>query len=167
MNNGKICISICALTVSEMLDLARRAGDDCDLIELRLDCLSELTADDRFDLDENMILTLRPQEQGGNRDISIDERIGFWSNASGGCGADVEEDMIGKVDVSKFQPQILSFHDHSRTPDVDAVYERLRNVGADVIKIAVTANGINDTIAIWNLIERARIDGQNIVAIAM
>jgi 3-dehydroquinate dehydratase len=121
MNNGKLCISICASTVSEMLDLARSTAVDCDLIEMRLDCLSELNANDLTDLDENMILTLRPQEQGGNRVISIDERIGFWSNASGGCGADVEEDMMGKVDVSKFQPQILSFHNHSRTPDVDAV----------------------------------------------
>jgi len=167
MNNGRICISICSPTLAEMHERAERARGKCDLVELRLDCLNEVNASDLGALGENTILTLRPREQGGNGYISLDERLRLWTNISGNFGADLEEDVIGMLDAGRFKPLLVSFHDFSRTPDVSTVFARLANTYADVIKIAVTATDITDTISIWKLIDQAQAGGKNIIPIAM
>src|SRR5688572_1328086 len=41
MNNGKICISVCAETADELLKQIKRAEDLADVIEIRFDCLQE------------------------------------------------------------------------------------------------------------------------------
>ena len=39
MNNGKICVSVCAETADEMIEQIKRAEDLADVIEIRFDCL--------------------------------------------------------------------------------------------------------------------------------
>jgi hypothetical protein len=41
MNNGKICISVCAETADELIEQIKRAEDLADVIEIRFDCLKE------------------------------------------------------------------------------------------------------------------------------
>ena len=41
MNNGKICISVCAATADELIEQIKRAEDLADVIEIRFDCLEE------------------------------------------------------------------------------------------------------------------------------
>ena len=41
MNNGKICISVCAETADELIEQIKRSEDLADVIEIRFDCLSE------------------------------------------------------------------------------------------------------------------------------
>ena len=47
------------------------------------------------------------------------------------------------------------------------IYERLAATPARVVKIAVHANDISDCIPVFQLIERARTDGRDVIAIAM
>ncbi len=42
MNNGKICISVCAETADELIEQIKRAEDLADVIEIRFDCLNEI-----------------------------------------------------------------------------------------------------------------------------
>jgi 3-dehydroquinate dehydratase/shikimate dehydrogenase len=46
MNNGKICVSVCAETADDFIAKIKQAGECADLIELRFDCLKI----DEFDL---------------------------------------------------------------------------------------------------------------------
>jgi 3-dehydroquinate dehydratase / shikimate dehydrogenase len=168
MNNGKICISVCASTVDELREKIECAATLCDLIELRLDCLNPpSTAISQIDIEPNMILTLRPREQGGNGDLDLKRRQEFWSSINVVCGADLEEDVIGSVprDVT---PRICSFHDFDYNGgELETTYSRLAATDADVLKIAVSANDITDTIETWKLLERAKKDGRNLISIAM
>ena len=63
---------------------------------------------------------------------------------------------------------IVSHHDFSGVPsDLDQIYKRLAATRAQVIKIAVQANDIVDCLPIFALIDRARSEDKEIIAIAM
>ena len=87
MNNGKICISICAETADELIEQIKRAEDLADVIEIRFDCLNESELKGiktnikslREKIKKPFLITFRPKEQGGKRELDyIDDRIGFW-----------------------------------------------------------------------------------------
>jgi 3-dehydroquinate dehydratase/shikimate dehydrogenase len=171
MNNGKICISICARTATELLDRISRAEPLADVVEVRFDCLSDddqiTTAKRLPEISADYLFTYRPREQGGNRDITRQERIDFWSAARPQAMIDLEEDIIENVDA-KQQTVICSFHDFSGSAaDVQEIYQRIKSLGADIVKIAVNVNDITGTISLWSLLERAVSDGQAIIPIGM
>src|SRR5213078_2423939 len=86
MNQGKICVSVCGKTASEVLDKISLAASDAEVIEIRFDCLN---AEEIAPLIENLdsittplLITLRPTEQGGYRDLTTDDRREFWDLVS-------------------------------------------------------------------------------------
>ena len=169
MNNGKVCIAICSDTVSELLANARKAASVSDIAELRLDCLrSDELRKVSFSPDADLIVTFRPTEQGGFRDLSLEDRHRFWTSIKNDVGADLEEDVFPFLKNTELKPKICSFHDFSdNIPNVNAIYDRLAATSADVIKIAVKANDIVDAIDLWKLLERAKSEGRQFIPIAM
>jgi 3-dehydroquinate dehydratase/shikimate dehydrogenase len=166
MNNGKICISICAQSPGELQDNIARASPLSDVIELRLDCVKSLIAATPA-VKPNMILTLRPREQGGNSDLGLKDRLEFWAKQNISCGADLEEDVIKSI-TNCFDPTICSFHDFNYSGgNLDDIYERLSSTDADVMKIAVSTRDITDTIEVWNLLKRAVSNERQLIPIAM
>jgi len=170
---GKICVSVCARTADEMLAKIRRAEKYADIVEVRFDCLRS----DQIDvllailrdvpIETPMIATFRPVSQGGHSTASFDERSNFWrSNHSGFWAADVEED-VARSAFDWFKT-ITSFHDFDGVPkDLAHTYDEVRATGADIIKIAVHAGDIGDSIPAWHMLEKARSSGRDIVPIAM
>ena len=174
MNDGKICISVFASTADRMIEKIRIAEQNADLVEVRFDHLAEteFTPDavDRIFRAKSSIpwiATFRAPEQGGGRSLSLDERKRFWANVSGSEYVDIEED-IDHSDIPAGKQIIRSHHDFTGMPaDLDAIYRRLATSGADIIKIAYAADDITDTIPVWKLLELARLDSRDIIAIAM
>lgn len=187
MNGGKICVSVCADSASEMIRLLKLAERDADIFEARFDCLSKdefnyeytVTASgvhrqiiDSID-STKLLSTFRAKEQGGNRFLSNVERENFWNSGFETGYADCEEDVIDSAvknsTVNAFRGMsICSHHDFSGIPeDLDEIYERLRDTNADIIKIAVTAHDAPDGIGVLRLIEKAKADGRGIIPIAM
>ena len=158
----RICVSVC----EKDLDALR---ETCDLIELRLDCLDEIPVLIP-PLTRPVILTLRPSEQGGHRDLTREERQRFWSTIAPqgeNIWWDVEADLVQDL-APAWSRVIVSHHDFSGVPiDLEQIYERLAHTPAAVIKIAVHANDIVDCIPIFHLLDRARNEGRGIIAIAM
>jgi len=117
-----------------------------------------------------VILTFRPSEQGGYRKLSREARMTFWrTQAPRGDGVwwDLEADIARELSPD-WSHTIVSHHDFSRVPtNLSEIYERLAQTPARVLKIAVQANEIVDCIPIFELIDRARSDAREIVAIAM
>lgn len=169
MNNGKVVISIRASSIEEMLEKESLALSLSDLVELRLDCVEAQTIDlDRVALDRNVILTYRPREQGGSREIDVRKRREFWTSVDASCGVDAEEDVVDLVLDRNFSPVIVSYHDFSGTVlDVTAIYERLAATEADVVKIATAVRETVDAIPLWRLLERARVENKELIPIAM
>ena len=163
MNNGKICVSVCAETKNEFIAKIKRAKKIGDVIELRFDCLKkeEFTPPEPFVQNENYIFTFRSKEQGGDRDITLEEREYFWNCGIDFCGGDFEEDIVENSYYWLYHPVICSFHDFGGTPqNLDEIYERIGNTGADIIKIAVSVKEITESIKVWSLLKKIKIDNK-------
>lgn len=174
MNNGKVCVSVCAATADEMISKIKQAEELADVIEVRFDCLcSEDEIETTFDLLETcqvskpLIATFRSAEQGAKNSATFDQRKVFWQKARPRFyAADVEEDV--SPFAKNWNKRIASFHDLNGVPaELEAVFENLFTTDADVIKIAVQANDITDSIPVWKLLERARTGGRSLIPIAM
>lgn len=180
MNNGKICVSVCAVTAEELNEQIKRAEDSADVIEIRFDCLkkSELQKGvaNLPATEKHYLATFRPREQGGKQTLTLKERLKFWesllwNNRGKKFLIDHEYDFKFALDLQK-TPTIISFHDFSGvTKDLSAAYDlnarlfsHLRN---KIIKIAVNADEITDSIPVWKLLMRAKSENERIIPIAM
>jgi 3-dehydroquinate dehydratase / shikimate dehydrogenase len=177
----RVCISICEPTL-EALRRAITNCDNCDLIEIRLDCLepSELksAADSITQLLRSFsgeaILTLRPW---GQAELDLDTRLAFWSAAIfSESFFDVELDLAEHVVGNETSPSfaidwshtICSHHDFEGVPaGIDQIYERLSATPARVLKIAAQANDVTDCLPFFQLLERAHADGRLLISLAM
>src|SRR5262249_37698417 len=112
-----------------------------------------------------VILTFRPVEQGGHRELDLSGRESFWKTAPRTTWWDLEADLALETDPSRI---IVSHHDFTSVPsDLTQIYERLASKPAGVIKIAVQANDTVDCVPVFQLLDRARSEGREMIAIAM
>lgn len=201
MTNSRICVSICAARVSDLVSATKRAAretHESDLIELRLDCLSEeefarMMRDSGAKLrrliagaSRPIILTLRHDAQGGRRKASDEERAAFWKRCSSFLDegkrptqnfADIELDLLegsfndnlssseSSFDLSRV---ICSHHDFAGVPNnLVEIYGRARRTNARVIKIAARVSDAIECLPLLRLLDRARADRQDLIAVAM
>jgi 3-dehydroquinate dehydratase/shikimate dehydrogenase len=161
------------------------AAEVCDLIEVRLDCLDPLELETKAEsitklLQENKcesILTFRPAQEGGQRQLDEATRLSFWSDAIFSKSFyDVELDLAEKFNNSENPPflpidwsrTICSHHDFAGVPaKLDQIYERMCRTPARVFKIAVQGHEATECLPMFALLERARNDGRGMIAIAM
>jgi 3-dehydroquinate dehydratase/shikimate dehydrogenase len=181
----RICISVCELTLAALERAISAAVKVCDLVEVRLDCLdpAELQTGANLitkflqDTHAEFILTFRPSHEGGQRQLDDETRHAFWSDAIFSNSLyDVELDLAEKFashETSTALPidwrrTICSYHDFSGVPPkLDQIYDRMAATPAQVLKVAVQANDAIDCLVIFNLLERARQEGREMIAIAM
>jgi 3-dehydroquinate dehydratase/shikimate dehydrogenase len=189
-NNARICVPVCETLATRLRAAIARAGEVADLVELRLDYLQ---GDELFKALNNLpalisaserpvIVTLRPIEQGGQREMDNLTRTIFW----------VEHFLYGKPHVDfadieldlallfrqrekaegrqllNWERVICSHHDFAGVPsDLSAIYERMAATPARILKIAVKAREITDCIPVFELLEHARSDNREMIALAM
>jgi 3-dehydroquinate dehydratase / shikimate dehydrogenase len=169
MNNGKICISVCAEKADAFNEKIERAVKIADITELRFDCLTQGEYEKlTIPIEKRLIQTFRPKKQGGKREISKEEREKFWNSGDDYSGADMEEDVVDNAVYWLYQPVICSHHDLSSVPEnLDEIYRRLKAKNIDVIKIAVQADDVTDGLVLMKLLERAKAEKQELIPIAM
>ena len=163
----RICVAVCEKTLEALESAAVRAGESADIVELRLDCLDSTEGFERVleRISRPVILTFRPSEQGGRRELDHDTRASFWKMAPQTDWWDIESDLTVERDSSNV---IVSHHDFAGVPpDLFQIYERLAATPARVVKIAVQANDIVDCLPVFQLLDRARSEGREVIAIAM
>jgi 3-dehydroquinate dehydratase/shikimate dehydrogenase len=79
----------------------------------------------------------------------------------------VEADLVAELSPN-WARIIVSHHDFSGVPDdLEQIYERLAGTPAAIVKIAVQATDITDCLPIFYLLDRARREGRELIAIAM
>jgi 3-dehydroquinate dehydratase/shikimate dehydrogenase len=168
-----ICAPITETNVEAFLATIREAEQTADAIELRLDYLSaealpQLIVELRSrvaQISKPLILTFRPRQQGGKRDLTLEDRHDFWRNLppeiiSAIAFADFELDLVESF--ASEQPPIpwgkiiCSWHNFDETPeDLIERFERMARTPAAVVKIATQANRIGDCLRVFEIIERA------------
>jgi 3-dehydroquinate dehydratase/shikimate dehydrogenase len=181
----RICISLCEPTIAALEGAIATAVKNSDLIEVRLDCLEPLELENGAGAITKLlqeapcesILTFRPAEQGGQRQLDDDARQAFWSAAIfSESFFDVELDLAEKFNSHDgatslpidWRRTICSHHDFAGVPaKLDQIFDRLAATPARVLKIAVQANEATDCLPVFQLLERARMDGREMIALAM
>jgi 3-dehydroquinate dehydratase/shikimate dehydrogenase len=186
-NRVLICVPVCVRHVRELESAIARAAKTAEIIELRLDCLepSEFekglkeVGDFVRESTRPTIITLRPAEQGGRREVDHASRHFFWRMRNYPLDADlldIELDLATGLASSENSPQlpvkweqiICSHHDFAGIPvDLEQIYERMTSTPARILKIAVQADDVTDCIPVFKLLERARREGREMIAIAM
>jgi len=182
--NPIICAPITETDARAFLAMIREAERSADAIELRLDYLpSESLPQLIVELSSRvarvskpLISTFRPREQGGKRDLSLQDRRDFWRGlppefVSSIAYADFELDLVESFSAEgppvPWEKVICSWHDFEETPhDLIARYERMADTPASVVKIATQANRIGDCLRIFELVEHAK-GKKPVIALAM
>src|SRR5437870_10885409 len=85
----KICVPVCVRRIEEMREAVERASAFADIIELRIDYLEQSEQANAWAeihqladaTAQPFIVTMRPQHEAGNANISLDDRLQFWSSA--------------------------------------------------------------------------------------
>jgi len=131
------------------------------LAEIRLDAMRE------FDLAHLLadspcpvIVTYRPRREGGLYDGPEGKRLETLRQAArlGARYIDVEHDALRSLGDVPPDRVIVSYHNFERTPeDLAAIHARLARMGAAVVKVAVTANHILDTVPVLRLLKEATV----------
>ncbi|MBC7899646.1 MAG: shikimate dehydrogenase [Saprospiraceae bacterium] len=177
MNNGNICVSVCTANGGELSGQIKKAEEFADVIEVRFDCMEPQDIVPSFALLDSVkpvLLTFRPKEHGGNADVNLPGRIGFWMTFVRDGVPDEEKIWFDNepdlANILQWLPGctvIRSFHDFSGVPDdLDALFDTLSAKG-DVVKIACSVDTITNAIPIWKLLERARSEQKLYIPIAM
>ena len=178
MNNGKICVSVCAREINEFIKKIKRASELADIIELRFDCLKNRANGDLLstlqkiqkEFKKKYLCTFRPREQGGKIRLTYKERKKFWNSEINllETWIDLEVDIISDFQCERFSKIICSHHDFSNVPKkLDEIYEELSKTESDIIKIAFNVNNIIDSFALWKILEEAKPENKKIIPIAM
>ena len=176
MNNGKVCVSVCAQTVAELIEKIKLAEKSADVVEIRFDCLRKdevrKAIENLPEIEKQYLATFRPQSQGGKRELILSERLKFWeffflTNKKKNFWVDFEIDLSFIIQPEKLFT-IVSSHSFSIQPQNPFVtYEVLTSANAANLKIAVQVDDATDSIAVWKLLEKAKKEKRQIIPIAM
>ena len=156
MSKPLLCVTVTGATMAELRE-QRDAVQDADLVELRLDTVSDPSAAGALAGRRlPVIVTCRPQWEGGSFKGSEDERKTILADALslGAEYVDVEwrahfDDLIAQAGGRRI---VLSTHDYHGVPiDLTARVHAMRSTGAEVIKIAATLTALSDAIPLLDL----------------
>ncbi|MBI5415044.1 type I 3-dehydroquinate dehydratase [Candidatus Peregrinibacteria bacterium] len=162
--NLKICIPLKAKSLPELLQKIDEASEKADILELWLGDLSQ----NEIDFDEiwkhkktPFLLNCKgPKEQGGFSGTDEKKFKILLEGAQKGaeyCDFDCEFDakLLSKfIQEKKKAKLILSAHFFDETPHFDTlkdIAQRMKNSGADIVKIAAMANSHEDLMTMLEL----------------
>ncbi|MFV0387578.1 MAG: shikimate dehydrogenase [Pyrinomonadaceae bacterium] len=169
-----ICVSIRAESSEQLFAKAITAAPKADMLELRFDSLvpsqvatalknlTSLYATVKLPL----LITYRPEQQGGFRSISVEQRISFWRALEpfDEMLVDIEPDIIESVESSRFRTIISSYHDFESIPENFREIITSLQQNADIAKVAFTVAEPSDALEFWDLLQTLR---QKFIPIAM
>jgi 3-dehydroquinate dehydratase/shikimate dehydrogenase len=156
-----------------------RAADVADLIELRLDYLQDFDFSNPASLwpllkDKPLpvIITCRAISEGGVQRVDDETRLRLLVEGARRMADYCDIEAAYYTIAARLSPDltrlIISHHNFTETPsDLNSVYDRITALPAAVHKIVTRANAIKDSLAVFRLLDRARDEGRNIIALAM
>ncbi len=171
-----LCPSIQPSSTEEAIELLSEFRRSAELVEVRVDSirnlnLSRLLVSPR----PKTIITHRQTEDNGNFAGSDSEHFSVLREAAelGAEYIDIEM-RLGKRSFDKIRNLmkavkiICSHHDFNKTPrNLSAIYEKMKLMRADIIKIATMGNSITDNEKIFDLLRRGRRERKKVIGICM
>lgn len=157
MSRPLLCVTVTGRTSAELKARRDAVPPETDLVEIRLDtAIDPDVATVLADRQRRVILTCRPKWEGGWFAGSEEERHRILSKALalGADYVDIEwragfDDLVSARGGHGI---VLSMHDFSAVPeDLAARFQSMRATGAEVVKLAVTAGRLCDTLPLLEL----------------
>jgi 3-dehydroquinate dehydratase I len=170
MHKYRICVSL----IENNPAAVKAVEPLVDLFEIRIDLIGMGWRSLVKDIGKPWIACCRAPDEGGQGDPDAGERIGqlFEAVETGAGIVDIEyrtPDL--KNIVSRFKSKakcLISFHDFKSTPPLDKLIEIVDGqiaAGADLCKVATTANKFEDNMTVLEL--AGRYSHHNIITFAM
>lgn len=107
-----------------------------------------------------VIVTCRREKDGGRYKGAEKERLLILRTAiaEGVEYVDLEEDAAQEIPRYGNTKRIVSYHNFRETPDdLEAIYKRLANCDADIVKIATMAQTTGDNVRMLRLLKKAHL----------
>lgn len=174
---------VCAVIAEETVDAARaaitQAEPVAELIEIRLDYLRDFDFAGYDQLRSLLhykplpvIITCRSTSEGGKQFVEDGTRLSLLVEGARYLADYCDIEAAHYSQAAKFSPDlsrlIVSYHNFDETPtDLDAIYDRITALPAAVHKIVTRARTATDSLAIFKLLDRARTEKRNLIALAM
>ena len=176
----RLCVSIAAATQAEALALAKKSEAVADVIEIRLDSMTNPDLPLFVNsLAKPLVFTNRPTWEGGSCAAEEQERLGLLKKAAeaGAAYVDLElnadptlaTELITAARANHCQT-IVSWHDFKCTASRQAlteIFQRQCRSGADIGKIVTTARCFQDVFRVLALQEQAAELGFPLIAFCM
>ena len=162
MKPAKLCAVVTAPTMAE-LRTRRDQIEDADFIELRLDTVNDPSAAAALaGRKKPVIITCRHQSQGGHFKGSEEERRSILGDALalGAEYVDLEwrESCASLMEQTGGRRVILSHHDFNGVPaDLEALSREMLSSGPEMVKLAVTAHRLSDTLELREIGRNTRV----------
>jgi 3-dehydroquinate dehydratase/shikimate dehydrogenase len=157
-----ICISIALESRRMALADLLTAGQQCDLLEVRLDRfakapdIGELLTHKR----KPIILSCRRQKDGGEWDGSEDERLALLRQCIISKADYVEIELDVADQIRKFPPtkRVISYTNFQETPsDIAAIYAEAQQKNPDVIKLVTLARTPEEAWPLLQIVAKATV----------
>lgn len=169
-----ICVPIVGETHEIFLSNLREVMTLSHFIELRFDSLQDITIATQvkqltsilhqIPRDMRFIFTCRPTSEGGKYILGEPERVAlieafcslYCANGYTNGYIDIELSTLAKYSFDMGNvPRIVSYHNFSKTPQIQAIYELIDKMKAHkpcIVKIATMVNSDEDIQCLYNLI---------------
>ena len=158
MTPALLCETVTGVTMAELTAARDTAASThmVDMVEVRLDGVRDLDVAQAFHgATVPVVATCRPVWEGGRFDGSEEERRGVLASglAHGAAYVDIEwkagfDDLI-RANSARV---VVSSHDFAGVPgDLDTRTRAMRNTGAALIKVAVSAARLSDTLPLLDV----------------
>ncbi len=168
-SSPRICVSIGRETLGDAISVAQSVTAQADVIEIRLDSLTEPAILPFMEnVDTALLFTNRPQWEGGQSTGDEDERLELLFEAVAENAAYVDLELLASAESqqrmrSALQESstqlILSWHNFTDTPSREELVGRMammQDNGADIGKIITTAHDHDDVLRVLQLQEVAQ-----------
>ncbi|MBI4549267.1 MAG: type I 3-dehydroquinate dehydratase [Ignavibacteriae bacterium] len=162
--------------MKQALSRLRQCSQLADLIEVRIDGISDLHLEKLLKRPRPaVIITNRRKEEGGQFTGSAKEQFDILSKAInlGAEYVDIEmswgTEFVKKILSDPRKTRVIcSYHNFKQTPsNLLSIYEKMKETGADVIKIATMTSDITDNVKMFKLLNKARKERQRLIAFCM
>ena len=160
-----VCVSVASEMVDRAIEIAKHSEPLADVIEIRLDSLSQPEVVPFIqNLTKPLLFTNRPEWEGGSFKGSEASRVGLLQKAiESDCALvdlelntapELRAELLDVLLQHQDTAMIISWHNFSCTPSSEELGEILQQQmesGAHVGKIATMANGFEDVLKVLNL----------------
>ena len=156
-----------------------KKAKDADLIELRIDYIKSfdcnLIKKIKKNLKKPVLITCRKKDEGGLFNANEGKRIEVLENGIkfGADYMDIEysssKDSIKHLLKNRKNTKVIvSYHNFKETPkNIKNIYNNIKKLNPDLIKIVTNANSVTDNFKILDLIKTANKEKKKIIAFCM